>query len=104
VVAVAVRGDVEHQHVLVAFIARPTPLERARKVGDARDRQLLQRVVAARERDRAPGGAEALVEQALHVAQLAQEHLLARVGGEAHEVLLAHARAARLDARRASAR
>jgi hypothetical protein len=43
--AVAVRGDVEHQHVLVGIHGVPDPLERAREVGDARDRQLLQRVV-----------------------------------------------------------
>src|SRR5439155_26048503 len=61
------------------FIASPTRFS-AREVGHAADGEFLQRVAAAREGDGAPRGAEALVEQPLHVAHLAQEHVLAAVG------------------------
>ena len=86
------------------FIACATRASARERLVIARDRKLLQRVLAADERDRAPGGAEALVEQRLHEAHLLHEHFLARVRREADEVELAHARAPGLRSPRARAR
>ena len=94
-VAITMGGEEKEQRVLVGVHLRADARQRAREIGDARDRKLLQRILAAGERDRAPRGAEALVEQASHEAHLLHEHVLAAVGREADEVELAHAGFAR---------
>src|SRR5262249_38737071 len=85
-ILVAVRAQVEEQHVLVAVHLLGSAPQRALEIGDARDREFLERVVAVDERDRVPGGGEALVEQAAHEAHLFYEHVLACVGREADEI------------------
>ena len=92
--AITVRREEKEQRVLLGVHRLAHPVERAREVGHAADGEFLQRVAAAREGDGAPRGAEALVEQPLHVAHFAQEHVLAAVGREADEVQLRHAGAA----------
>src|SRR5437868_15021633 len=49
------------------------------EVGDGRERELFQRLLAVGEGDRVSGRAVALVEQPPHIAHLAHEDVLARV-------------------------
>src|SRR2546422_8289850 len=67
VLAVTVRREEKEQRVLLGVHRLAHPVQRAREVGHAADGEFLQRVAAAREGDGAPRGAEALVEQPLHV-------------------------------------
>src|SRR5438045_8898627 len=85
-VAVAVRGEEDKQRVLVAVHPLADPRKCAREIGDAGDREFVERLLAADERDRAPRGGKALVEQAPHEAHFFQEYVAARIRREADEI------------------
>src|SRR5580765_7219794 len=95
-VGTAVRADIEEKRVLVAVHLLGDAAQRALEVGDRRERELLERLLAVDERDRVSGRAKALVEQAPHKAHLPHEYVLAGIGREADEEKFAHARAPRL--------
>src|SRR5262249_20694390 len=99
-VAVAVGTQEKEQGVLIRVHAVADALEGARKVGGARDRKFLERVLAAHQRDGMAGGAEALVELLADEAHLVNEDFLARVRRKADEVKLALAALARSDRRK----
>ena len=88
----AVRCEVEEQHVLVGVHARGNLVERRQQVVRAGQGLASGRRPVVHEIERAAARVEAVVEELADAADLAQEHVLLRVAGEADEIEIGDAR------------